>query len=72
MGITILVGSVGGPDQTYQPLGVSDLNPWRYKSSGTLANNPGSYELYIQLVIGGKTNLVCNWSKQVQINSPPP
>ena len=72
VGITILVGSVGGPDQTYQPLGVSDLNPWRYKSSGTLANNPGSYELYIQLVIGGKTNLVCNWSKQVQINSPLP
>ena len=72
VGITILVGSVGGPDQTYQPLGVSDLNPWRYKSSGTLTNNPGSYELYIQLVIGGKTNLVCNWSKQVQINSPLP
>jgi prepilin-type N-terminal cleavage/methylation domain-containing protein len=72
VGITILVGSVGGPDQTYQPLGVSDLNPWRYKSSGTLTNNPGSYELYMQLVIGGKTNLVCNWSKQVQINSPLP
>ena len=25
-----------------------------------------------QLVIGGKTNLICNWSKQVQINNPLP
>jgi prepilin-type N-terminal cleavage/methylation domain-containing protein len=72
VGTTIFVGSVGGPDSTYQPLGVSGLNPWRYKSSGTLTNNPGSYELWIQLVIGGKTNLVCNWSKQVQLNSSLP
>jgi len=72
VGFTILVGSVGGPDSTYQPLGVSGLNPWRYKSSGTLTNNPGAYELYIQLVIGGKTNLVCNWSREVQINNPLP
>jgi prepilin-type N-terminal cleavage/methylation domain-containing protein len=68
--IKILVGSVGGPDQKYQPLGVSDVNPWRYVSPGV--NNPNGYDLYIQLVIGGKTNLVCNWSKQVQINSPLP
>ncbi len=70
VGITILVGSVGGPDATYKPLGVSGLNPWRYVSPG--ANNPSSYDLWIQLVIGGKTNLVCNWSKEVQINNPLP
>ena len=22
--------------------------------------------------IGGKTNLICNWSKQVQVNNPLP
>jgi len=70
VGITILVGSVGGPDPAYRPLGVSGLNPWRYVSPGT--NNPNSYDLWIQLVIGGKTNLVCNWSKEVQINNPLP
>jgi prepilin-type N-terminal cleavage/methylation domain-containing protein len=71
-GIAMLVTSVGGPDTLYQPLGLSGLNPWRYKSSGTLTNNPGEYELYVQLVISGKSNLVCNWNKTVQINSPLP
>jgi prepilin-type N-terminal cleavage/methylation domain-containing protein len=68
--ITLLVTSVGGPDPSYKPLGVSGLNPWRYRYPGV--NNPNSYDLWVQLVISGKTNLVCNWSKQVQINSPLP
>jgi prepilin-type N-terminal cleavage/methylation domain-containing protein len=67
---TILLGSVGGPDSTYQPMKASGLNPWRYVSPGV--NNPTSYDLWIQLVIGGKTNLICNWSKEVQINNPLP
>ena len=69
--VNILVSSVGGPDATYQPLGLQGVNPWRYNSSSP-TNNPGAYDLWIQLVIGGKTNLICNWSKQVQINSPLP
>jgi prepilin-type N-terminal cleavage/methylation domain-containing protein len=69
--VTMLLGSVGGPDKTYMPLNIPDLNPWRYNSSSP-TNNPGAYDLYIQLVINGKTNLVCNWSKQVQVNSPLP
>jgi prepilin-type N-terminal cleavage/methylation domain-containing protein len=69
--VKIIVSSVGGPDQNYQPLGFQGANPWRYNSSSPV-NNPGSYDLWIQLVIGGKTNLICNWSKQVQINSPLP
>jgi prepilin-type N-terminal cleavage/methylation domain-containing protein len=67
---TLLVGSVGGPDPNYQPVNVSDVNPWRYVCPGV--NNPGSYDLWIQLSIGGTTNLVCNWSKQVQKNSSLP
>jgi len=69
--VTLLITAVGGPDADYQPLNQPDLNPWRYNSSNP-TNNPGSYDLWIQLVIGRKTNLVCNWSKQVQINSPMP
>jgi prepilin-type N-terminal cleavage/methylation domain-containing protein len=68
--ITILTGSVGGPDQNYQPLGVADENPWRYVYPGT--NNPSSYDLWIQLSIGGKKYLVCNWNGQAQVNSPLP
>jgi prepilin-type N-terminal cleavage/methylation domain-containing protein len=71
MPVTLLVASAGGPDPTYQPLGLLDANPWRYNSANP-TNNPGSYDLWIQLKIAGKTNLICNWSKQVQINNPLP
>lgn len=67
---TELVTSVGGPDDSYQPLKAPGLNPFRYVYPGV--NNPGSYDLWVQLVISGKTNLICNWSKQVQINNPLP
>lgn len=67
---TMIVTSVGGPDPNYRPLRASDLNPFRYVYPGT--NNPNSYDLWVQLVIGGKTNLVCNWNKKVQLNSPLP
>jgi hypothetical protein len=71
-GVNLLIGSVGGPYAQYQPLGQQDLNPWRYNSSSP-TNNPGSYDLWIQLVFApGQTNLICNWTKQVQINSPLP
>ena len=69
--VTILITSVGGPDRTYTPLNGIDLNPWRYNSSSP-TNNLGLYDLWVQLSISGKTNLICNWSKQVQINSPLP
>jgi prepilin-type N-terminal cleavage/methylation domain-containing protein len=71
--VTLIISSVGGPDATYRPLDPlqQDLNPWRYNSSNP-TNNPGSYDLWIQLGFGGKINLVCNWSKQVQVNNPLP
>jgi prepilin-type N-terminal cleavage/methylation domain-containing protein len=79
--VTLLITAVGGPDVTYKPLNQENLNPWRYNSSNP-TNNPGSYDLWIQLSIGAATNttthtygplyLICNWSKQVQVNSPMP
>jgi prepilin-type N-terminal cleavage/methylation domain-containing protein len=68
--ITNLITAMRGPDGTYKPLGVQDVNPFRYAYPGT--NNPSSYDLWIQLVINGKTNLICNWTKQVIVNSPLP
>jgi prepilin-type N-terminal cleavage/methylation domain-containing protein len=69
---TALVTSVGGPDVNYRPYGpnAEGINPFRYVSPGV--NNPGSYDLWVQLVIAGKTNLVCNWSKAVIRDSPLP
>ncbi|MDE3066823.1 MAG: type II secretion system protein [Verrucomicrobiota bacterium] len=70
-GVVLLVASVGGPDPNYRPLGASGVNPWRYVYPGT--NNPNSYDLWVQLVFKpGQTNLICNWSRQVQINAPLP
>ena len=68
--VSNLVTSVRGPDVNYKPLGVPDVNPFRYVYPGT--NNPDAYDLWVQLSIGGKTYLVCNWSKQNPINSPLP
>jgi prepilin-type N-terminal cleavage/methylation domain-containing protein len=66
---TMLVAAVGGPDINFPPMSPG-ANPWRYVCPGV--NNPNSYDLWIQLSINGKTNLICNWSKQVQFNSPLP
>lgn len=68
----LLITAARGPDATYRPLGANyqDLNPVRYVYPGT--NNPSSYDLWIQLVFSGKTNLICNWSKSVIVNSPLP
>jgi prepilin-type N-terminal cleavage/methylation domain-containing protein len=67
--VNLLVTPSGGPDTSYNPLGAANagVNPWRYTYPGT--NNPGSYDLWIQLDIAGKTNLICNWTKQLQINN---
>jgi type II secretory pathway pseudopilin PulG len=42
------------------------LNPWRYISSNA-TNNPGSFDLWVDLLIAGKTNRISNWSKDPQI-----
>ena len=69
--VAILITSVGGPDASYMPLGGINFNPWRYNSVNP-SNNPTAYDLYVQLQIGGKKYLVCNWSKQTPINNPLP
>ena len=53
--IKILSCSAGAPPGT-------DLNPWHYVSSHP-TNNTGSYDLWVDLVVGGKTYQVNNWSK---------
>ena len=52
--VDLLVTPSGGPDNSYNPLGNANIgvNPWRYAYPGT--NNPGSYDLWIQLDIAGK------------------
>ena len=39
------------------------INPYRYNSSSP-TNNPRSYDLWIDVLIGGKINRISNWSEQ--------
>ena len=58
-----------GPLNVTQPNGTK-LNPWRYNSSNP-THNPGAYDLWIDVLIGGKTNRISNWSKQPQLVAAP-
>lgn len=62
--INILVCSIPWPSDRSPVITASPTsNPWRYNSSHP-TNNVGSYDLWVDLVINGKTNRVCNWSTQ--------
>jgi len=69
--ILFLDASVGGPDNSYSFPPVSGINAWRYNSSNP-TNNPGAYDLWVQLSINGTKYLICNWNKTVQVNNPLP
>jgi prepilin-type N-terminal cleavage/methylation domain-containing protein len=66
-GIFSMIVTSANSDAGYQPVpGVSSLtgrpaNPWRYRCPGT--NNPSSYDLWVDVYVGGKTDLICNWVK---------
>jgi prepilin-type N-terminal cleavage/methylation domain-containing protein len=71
-----IIVTAANSDSIYTPLpGVFSqagrpANPWRYLYPGT--NNPGSYDLWVQIYVGGKTNLICNWFNQPKLNNPLP
>jgi len=73
-GATILVSvpwKEGPPPFNFNPLPAAPtLNPWRYNSSSP-TNNPNSYDLWLDVMIGSKAYRICNWSKQaLKINTP--
>ena len=52
-----------GPLMFSDAAGSKSINPWRYRS-GSATNNPGKYDLWIDVVIGNKTNRFCSWSER--------
>jgi hypothetical protein len=50
-----------GPFQT--------INPWRYNSSNP-TNSPGAYDLWVDVLIAGKTNRISNWRRQPLLVAP--
>ena len=67
---TVLGVSIPGP--ILLSTGGSDpksINPWRYNSSSP-TNNPKSFDLWIDVMVGGKTNRICNWSDKPIVVGP--
>ncbi len=60
--IRVLACSVKWMDNNSSPIPTNPgLNPWRYVSSGA-TNNPNEFDLWVDIVVGGQTNRICNWN----------
>lgn len=72
--VKLLVCSIPGPYLIRTPqvsaLNPINANPFRYNSSNP-TNNPNSYDLWVDIVISGKTNRINNWSSEPIIVSTP-
>jgi len=66
---TVLGSSIEGPLMYLNAQNIR-INPWRYNSSGP-RNNPKSFDLWIDVMAGGKTNRICNWSEKPLVVSAP-
>ncbi len=71
MALGIQGSSAPGPTMLQNPInGGSKLNPWCYNSSSP-RYNPKSFDLWIDILIAGQTNRICNWSERPIIVSTP-
>jgi len=71
--VKLLVSSIPGPYAVAGPFGTlnpANANPFRYNSSNP-TNNPNSYDLWVDIVIAGKTNRINNWSSEPIIVATP-
>lgn len=57
--IQVLTVPVDGPNPLTDVSG-KPVNTWRYVSTNP-TNNPGSYDLWAEIKVGGKTNVIGNW-----------
>lgn len=66
--VRLLTCSVNWPqNHPFQPIPAAPgVNPWRYVSSNP-TNNAGGFDLWVDVIIGGKTNRIANWGPKVQI-----
>src|SRR5690606_38637141 len=51
VGLTMLTNTASG----------KIINPWRYTSTRA-TNNVGSYDLWVDITVGGKNYRICNWN----------
>lgn len=72
--VALLTSSVPWPtnlNPPYDPVpGAPGVNPIRYNSANP-AHNPKSYDLWLDVIIAGRTNRLSNWSRGYEIVSTP-
>ena len=70
--IRVLTCPVQWPaDHDFQPIpSRPGLNPWRYISTNP-TNNPGAFDLWVDVTAGGKIFRISNWSKEPQSVTTP-
>jgi prepilin-type N-terminal cleavage/methylation domain-containing protein len=61
---TVFGVPVSGPVQ-FRTTNGATISPWFYNSSNP-TNNPGSYDLWMDVFYSGKTNRISNWSQNPQ------
>ncbi len=61
--VQLLIVPVDGPNDLNNSSSGKKLNPWHYDSSSTNRHNPESYDLWAEILIGGKTNIIGNWKE---------
>lgn len=68
-GVGLLTSSVPWPDSLGPVIAgaPAGMNPIRYNSSSP-TNNPKTYDLWVDIMIGSKTNRISNWSENPEIN----
>ena len=59
--LDILVVPVPGPLMLLGADGKKKINPWFYDASSTNRHNKAGFDLWAEILIGGKTNVIANW-----------
>jgi prepilin-type N-terminal cleavage/methylation domain-containing protein len=59
--IKIIVVPVPGPFELRSATGNKMLNPWFYDASSTNRHNKSGFDLWAEIFVGGKTQVVANW-----------
>ncbi|MEK7685362.1 MAG: prepilin-type N-terminal cleavage/methylation domain-containing protein [Verrucomicrobiota bacterium] len=63
--VELLIVPAKGPNQIKGRDGsnVIDINPWRYDASSTNRHNRNSFDLWAEILIGKRTNIIGNWKQ---------
>ena len=68
VGVIFFIVPAQGPSNPKNPYQIisgkpAGLNTWRYDASSTNRHNLEGYDLWAEIVIGGKTNIIGNWKR---------